>query len=274
MDEDRRAVVRSRANPVVRRLRKAVRGGAAEGLCLVEGIRLIEEALAAGIVIVEAAASTVARHTERGRRLIERLEQSTPSLVYLEAGILASLSDTETSQGVLALARRPSFAEDALYRPPPFVVVGVGIQNPGNLGGLLRAAEAAGATGAYLTEGSADPLSAKALRGSMGSAFRLPHVHGLATTEALRRLAARGVRRAACLSEGGTPFDRADLRGPIALVLGNEGAGLAREVVEAADLHLTIPLAPPVESLNVAVAGGILLFEAARQQRRVASGIA
>jgi TrmH family RNA methyltransferase len=112
------------------------------------------------------------------------------------------------------------------------------------------------------------------LRGSMGSAFRLPHVHGVAPMEALRRLAARGVRRAACLSEGGTPFDRADLRGPIALVLGNEGAGLAHEVVEAADLHLTIPLAPPVESLNVAVAGGILLFEAARQRRRAASGIA
>src|SRR4029453_11438028 len=92
----------------------------------------------------------------------------------LAPDIVASLSETETTQGVLAIVSRPAFDEEALYRIPALVLVAVGVQNPGNLGALLRTAEAAGATGAYLTEGCADPFAWKALRGSMGSAFRLP----------------------------------------------------------------------------------------------------
>ena len=227
MDEDRRAVVRSRANPVVRRLRKAVRGGAAEGLCLVEGIRLIEEALAAGIEIVEAAASTVAE-THRARPPADREARAVDAVARLPGGGHPRVPLRHRNQPGRARARPPAELCRGCVVPAATLRRGrCWDSEPGQSRGLLRAAEAAGATGAYLTEGSADPLSAKALRGSMGSAFRLPHVHGLATTEALRRLAARGVRRAACLSEGGTPFDRADLRGPIALVLGNEGAGLA-----------------------------------------------
>jgi RNA methyltransferase, TrmH family len=267
MDEDRRAVVRRRSSPVVRRLRKAVHSASEQGLCLVEGVRLIEEALSSGIEIVEVVASTAAESTERGRRLIERLAAATPSFVRVEAGILESLSGVETSQGLLVFARRPRFSEEALFQETPLLLVAVEIQNPGNLGGLLRTAEAAGATGAYVVAGCADPLSAKALRGSMGSAFRLPHVTGLSLQEVLRRLASRGVRTAACLSDGGAPFDQADLSGPIALVFGSEAAGLPPEIVDRSDLRLSIPVAPRVESLNVSVAAGVLLFEAARQRR-------
>jgi len=141
------------------------------------------------------------------------------------------------------------------------------VQNPGNLGGLLRTAEASGATGAYLAEGCADPFSWKALRGSMGSAFRLPHVRGEAAAAILDRLEARGVTVLATGAGGDRGYDEVDLTSPVALLLGSEGAGLPDALVRRVSLRLRIPLAPPVESLNVGVAAGVLLFEAARQRR-------
>jgi TrmH family RNA methyltransferase len=144
--------------------------------------------------------------------------------------------------------------------------VAAGVQNPGNLGGLLRTAEAAGATGAILTAGCADPLSWKALRGSMGSAFRLPHLRGLAIGDALSALEARGIAVLATAADGERRYDEADLRGPVALVVGSEGAGLPAAVCRRAAARLRVPLAGPVESLNVGVAAALVLFEAARQR--------
>jgi TrmH family RNA methyltransferase len=184
----------------------------------------------------------------------------------MTAELLASLSETEASPGLLALGRRPSFDEARIFRGTPLVLVVEGVQNPGNLGGLLRTAEAAGATGALLTTGTADPFSWKALRGSMGSAFRLPHRAGLATGEALDLLAARGVRVFATSADGERRYDEADLRGPAALVVGSEGRGTSPEVRERAFARLRVPLAPPVESLNVGVAAALALFEVARQR--------
>jgi TrmH family RNA methyltransferase len=167
------------------------------------------------------------------------------------------------------VAERPRFETEALFggSAKPLVLVAIGVQNPGNLGGLLRTAEAAGASGAVLTGGTADPLSWKALRGSMGSALRLPHLRERSLTTALDLLTARGLRLAATVAHGGTAYDQADLRGPVALLLGNEAAGLPEEAVARATVQITIAVRPPVESLNVGVAAGILLFEAARQRR-------
>jgi RNA methyltransferase, TrmH family len=247
-------VVTSRSNPLVARLR-ALKSRADADLALLEGPKLLAEAVLAGLAIVEVAASPHAA-----------VPDVPVPVRWVAAELLASLSEMETSQGVLAIARRPSFDEEALYRGVPLVLVAAGVQNPGNLGGLLRTAEAAGASGAYLTEGCADPFSWKALRGSMGSAFRLPHVRRLPLDEALRRLAGRGVAIAAAAASG-TPCDAADLRGPLALVVGPEGAGLPEDVVARARLRVAVPMRAPVESLNVGVAAGVLLFEAARQRR-------
>src|SRR5438034_441086 len=128
----------------------------------------------------------------------------------------------------------------------------------------LAAAEAAGATGAYLAEGCADPFSWKALRGSMGSVFRLPHLRRVGARETLKRLDARGVVTVAATSSGEMRYDQVDLTRPVALVLGNEGAGLDPELLAAASARVAIPMRGGVESLNVAVAAGVLLFEAAR----------
>jgi TrmH family RNA methyltransferase len=259
--------IRSRSNAVVRRFR-ALKERAAGDLALLEGTKLLEEALAAGAAITEVAASPRAGRTPRGRALLAALGERGVPVRFMDDDVLASVSEAETSQGLVALARRPAFAEEALLAGRPLLLVAVGIQNPGNVGALLRSAEAAGATGAYLAEGCADPFSWKALRGSMGSAFRLPHLRRVGVRETLKRLAGRGVATVAATSSGEALYDEVDFTRPVALVLGNEGAGLDEEVLAAASARVAIPMSGGVESLNVAVAAGILLFEAARQRRR------
>ena len=260
------ALIRSRSNPLVRRLR-SLKEKAGGDLMLLEGPKLIAEALASGIEVVEAAASP--RLAQGGdREIMAALRGRAVPVRLMDEGVLASLSEVETSQGLLALARRPAFEEERIFRGTPLVLVAAGIQNPGNLGALLRTAEAAGATGAYLTDGAADPFSWKALRGSMGSAFRLPHRRRLTTADALARLEARGVSVVAADPGAAPRYDEADLRGPVAILLGAEGAGLSPAARARASVSVAIPMARGVESLNVAVAAGVLLFEAARQRRR------
>jgi len=259
--------LRSRANPLYKRLRALRDKGAAAGLCLIEGPKLALEALGAGLGVVEAAAAPRAETTPTGTAALQALRARGVPVRRMTAELLASLSEAETSQGLVAVAERPAFELAAvLSGPAPLVLVIDGVQNPGNLGALLRSAEAAGATGALLTAGCADPLSWKALRGSMGSAFRLPHVRGLALEAALEALAARGLRVLATASDGELRYDEADLRGPVAIVLGREGSGLPPAAQRRAAARLRIPLHAPVESLNVGVAAALVLFEAARQR--------
>jgi TrmH family RNA methyltransferase len=257
-------LIRSRANPLVKRLR-ALKEGTDRGLLLLEGPTLLEEALAAGLPLVEAAASPRLLRAARGRALAQAVEARCPLRVVDDA-LLASLSEVETSQGVLAIARRPRTDERRLLEGVPLVLAAVGVQDPGNAGALVRTAEAAGATGVVLI-GGADPFSWKALRGAMGSAFRLPLLRRREALPAVAEMKAAGLRLLATRARAAEAYDRADLRGPLALFVGSEGGGLPAEVEAAADGHVSIPMSGGVESLNVAVAAGVLLFEAARQRR-------
>jgi TrmH family RNA methyltransferase len=259
-------VVRSRANPLFRRLRALKERGPEGELCLLEGPRLVLESLEAGITVVEAAYSARAQTTPTGATALGSLGARGVPLRALSAELLASLSEVETSQGLVALARRPTFEEAQLFQGTPLLLVADAIQDPGNLGGLLRTAEAAGATGAYLTGASADPFSWKALRGSMGSALRLPHVRGLDAATAIARAEERGLTVLATAVDGERRYDEADFRGPVAILVGSEGSGLSAAVQQAAAARLRIPLAPAVESLNVGVAAALVLYEAARQR--------
>jgi TrmH family RNA methyltransferase len=260
--------LRSRANPLYKRLRALKQRGGANAPCLIEGPKLVQEALAAGLTLLEAAASPAAEATPPGARTIAALRSRGVPVRRMAAELVASLSEAETSQGLIALAERPRLElERALAGTPPLVLVIDGVQDPGNLGALLRSAEAAGATGALLSPGCADPFSWKALRGSMGSAFRLPLAAGIAAASAFDLLDARGIRLYATAGDGERRYDEADLRGPVAIAVGREGVGLAPELRRRAASRLRVPLAAPVESLNVAVAAALVLFEAARQRR-------
>jgi TrmH family RNA methyltransferase len=258
-------LIRSRTNQRYRHLLQLKQKGSAD-LCLLEGPKLVEEALLAAASVVDTVVSPRAESVDLVRRLLVRLTEQGVPIHRMDASLVASLSEAETSQGVVALARRPVFDEDRIFGGVPLVVVAVGIQDPGNLGGLLRTAEAAGASGAYLTEGTADPFSWKGLRGSMGSAFRVPTMRGLALADVVARLRARRVAIVGTTASGATAYTEADWRRPAAVLLGSEGSGLPEAALREADAVVSIPLRGRVESLNVGVAAGLLLFEAARQR--------
>jgi len=185
-----------------------------------------------------------------------------------------SVAGTETPQGVAALFRQPVWGlEDVLRGDTPLVVVLTGIQDPGNLGTILRSAEAFGATGAVTTRGTADPWSPKAIRASAGSALRLPVVRGIAAPILLAQLKMHQIKVVAASSQpgkggaGGTGDLRSALRGPTALFIGSEGAGLPAEVEHSADMTISVPMSETVESHNAAVAASLLLYEAARLRK-------
>ena len=163
---------------------------------------------------------------------------------------------------------------DALVAPSPaLVTVAIGVQDPGNLGTLVRSSEAAGATGLIAAAGSAHPLGWRALRGSMGSALRLPLARQTDALAALAALRAQGLRIVALAAHGDATLDACDLRQPTAICAGAEGAGLPADVLAIADLRIAIPMRPPVESLNVGVATSLVLFEAMRQRSDVRSEV-
>ncbi len=274
--------IASRENRWLKRFRAALRGSkpATEGSVGIEGARLVEEALRSGLRVEAVLVSTSGdRHLARLSRWIE---SGVPVLRTTDR-LFAGVADTQTPQGVAALVQPRPAAFDDLIRGLPLVVVLVGVQDPGNVGTILRAAEAFGATGAAAcasgNSSTANPLAPKALRASAGSALRLPILHGVSLPILLAQLRVAGVKlyatcpepasAAAAAERALNPWET-DLRGPAALLVGNEGAGLPAEVERSADARVQIRLAPGVESLNAAVAAAVLLYEAARQRSGLA----
>lgn len=267
--------IASRSNSLVKRFRALARGRRDDpaGL-LLEGAHLVGEALRAGVRIETAAvASRVLTRTDEGhevavRGLVEELEARGARVVSVSESVMAAMSPVQTPSGIVAIAVFTAVPLDtALDGAMPFVPVLAGVQDPGNLGAVVRAAEASGATGLVACEPSADPFSWKALRGAMGSTFRLPVPERVPLHAALLSARRRGLHIAAAVPHGGTPMRSFDFQRPIALLLGGEGAGLEPEVLDHADERVTIPMQPPVESLNVAVSAAVLLYEASRQRR-------
>jgi TrmH family RNA methyltransferase len=234
-------------------------------LALLEGTRLVQDAIGAGLELIEVAASS--RPDPERDALLALLEHGGARVHRVEPELLQSISELETGPGLVAIARRPRLREAASFGPGALVLVAAGVQNPGNLGALLRTAEAAGATAALVGPGCADPFGWKSLRGAMGSAFRLPLARFDELPPLIERVREAGLRLIASEPAGGTPWDGIDYRGAIALAVGGEGGGLPAALLEAAAQRVHIPMPPAVDSLNVAVAAGVLFFEAARQRR-------
>ncbi|MGH9348834.1 MAG: TrmH family RNA methyltransferase [Vicinamibacterales bacterium] len=233
-----------------------------------DGAHLVQDARAAGLLIERAAVS--AKHVEDGSEvagLAASLAHGGVDVLAVTDPVMRAMSPVRSPSGIVAIASRQPFSPAGICRHPhALIVAAMDVQDPGNLGALIRAAEAGGATGALVGGRSASPFSWKAVRGSMGSVLRLPIAAGGAP-EALVQCAGRfGVRRVASVARDGQSPDAIDWRGPVMLVVGGEGAGLAERTLAACDARVTIPMAPPVESLNVAVAGALLVYEARRQR--------
>jgi len=253
--------ISGRDNPEFKRF-LAVRARKNRDLILVEGPKLLGEAIRSDLA-VEAVA-----FDDHVLTVSEELAAWATARKWIQfsGSLMKSLSDVETHQGVIALVERPRFNDDWLRRKDAFVLVLDRLQDPGNVGTLFRTAEAAGVSGVLLTRGGADPLSPKALRASAGSAFRLPHLLDLSIDDLLAALPRRITLAATVAAPGACSlFGDRPLPFPLALALGSEGSGLDPRIEEAASHRVRIPSARPVESLNVAAAGAISMFEIARR---------
>ncbi|MEB3328583.1 MAG: RNA methyltransferase [Candidatus Sericytochromatia bacterium] len=228
----------------------------AAGAFLIEGSKLLTEALTAGHVPAQVFGTQA--WWARGVA-VPRAER-----FLVPDAVLAAIATTETPDGVVAVAPLPRPVPPA-PRPDPLVLVAHGLQDPGNLGTMIRAADAAGADAVIVTPGTTDPWAPKVVRGSMGSCFHLPVL-----PLALGQLKATfpGIRLLALtLATGASDLFEADLRGGVALLVGNEGRGLDAEALTLADAHVTIPIPGRAESLNAAMAATVCLYEAVRQRR-------
>ncbi|MEN3314747.1 MAG: methyltransferase, TrmH family, partial [Acidimicrobiaceae bacterium] len=256
-------------NPRVQRLRRLAhqpRARRAEGAYVVEGEKLLVAALAAGAPV-----EAVYAAPGYGGALTATGPPTGVAVQALAPGVLERVSATVSPQPVVGVVTMVHSDLAGLrdmaraYDGP--VVVCVDVRDPGNLGTVLRSAQAAGAVGVVCCDGTADAYGPKCVRASAGAVFQLPMVSGGAPMEVLEELGSWGMRRLGARATGGTVYDAADLTGPLALVLGNEAHGLDPAVESLLDGVVTIPMAPPAESLNVGAAAAILCFEAARQRR-------
>jgi RNA methyltransferase, TrmH family len=255
----------SRQNPLVKRF-IAARLGRERRLLFVEGVRLVEEAVRSGLGVEAVAYGRRLLDTERGRALLETLKTLSCRGAFLSDALLKTVCDVETSQGVALLARRPHYDLDPLSAPAPLLVFADGLQDPGNVGALIRTAEAAGAGGFITARGSADPFQVKSLRAAAGAAFRLPVVAGQPRAAVIAFLRAAGIRIVAADARASIHFAEYDWRQPVALWLGSEGNGLAAGADEMADAKVFIPMSGAAESLNVTVAASLILYEAFRRR--------
>jgi RNA methyltransferase, TrmH family len=278
------SVLTSRDNRWLKEFRLALRGGlpTESGFAGVEGVRLVEEALLSGCRIEAVLFSESGeRHRERLAPMIDRPEIAFPILKTTDR-LFEGVADTEHPQGVAALVQPRTVGLDDLLRAPqgvcsPLIAVLAGVQDPGNVGTILRTAAAFGATGAATTatgqSGTASPYSPKALRASAGAALHLPILPGMSLPILLAQLKIHNIRTLASSvhepQDGDSPLLapwRVDWCTPVALLIGNEGVGLPEEVERGADARIRIPMAGGVESLNAAAAAAILFYEAARQR--------
>jgi TrmH family RNA methyltransferase len=260
--------ITSRDNSLLRHARK-VRDGKVHESIFVEGLRLCEEALRSNLKIETVIYSEHIARKDRAANLISELESVAAKSGTLSEKLLESISYTKTPQGIVVLAARPQLTETqfkATQSTNPLLVVLHGINNPVNVGAILRTGEAAGATGVIATKGTCDPFSPKSLRGAMGATFRLPIWTDADFQEVIDWCRTHKIQTASAVAKATRSYVDFDWRAPTALVMGPESAGLSEKEVAATDESLRIPMQGSTESLNVAVAAGVLLYEAYRQR--------
>jgi RNA methyltransferase, TrmH family len=260
--------ITSRDNSLLRQVR-AVRDGRVEELIFVEGLRLCEEAYRSRLEIEAVVVSEELLRKERAAAAIAELSNVAKRVASVSEKLLESVSYTRTPQGIIVLARRPAASEARLAAElgsSPLLVVLHQINNPVNVGAIVRTAEAAGASGVITTRQTSDPFSPKSLRGAMGSAFRVPIWGGADYADVIEWCRKSTIVTICADVEAGDSYLEMDWSGPCALFLGPESTGFTREELAEADRRVSIPMQGAAESLNVSVAAGILLFEAARQR--------
>lgn len=235
---------------------------------LIEGINFVEDALLNRAEISYLLVSDQLCQREKGRSVIELAQSRGVPFFCVQEKILARLADTETPQGILAVCKMPVWDEEQVIQGQDALLVALdGVQDPGNLGTMIRAGAGVGANGFFLGEGTVDLYNSKVLRSTMGTVFQVPVFHQVRLVPFIKRLKSMGLITVAADPRGEIKYYGADFRkGPLLVIIGNESRGISAELLEAVDLRVSIPLAEGVESLNAAVAAALILYEIFRQR--------
>jgi TrmH family RNA methyltransferase len=234
---------------------------------LIEGLHLIESAIRAGAEIDRVFFTDSFNARREGREMLKTLAKTNRNVFEVAPRLLDKIADTETPQGVVAVVTYFSPALDTLrLNDPPLLAVADGIQDPGNLGTIIRTSDAAGADGVLLLPGTCDPFMSKTVRATAGSIFNIPVVH-TDRTELLEWIRDKGIHLTVTAAGAPKSLFGADLDVPVAFVFGNESRGVSGPLRKAADLVVKIPIHGRAESLNVATSAAICLYEAVRQRK-------
>ena len=262
--------ISSRDNAKLVMARK-VRDGKISDLIFIEGLRLAEETLRSDLSVSDCFVTSAFGDSERGGELIGKLKASRARISEVADNLFRSIADTNNSQGIILIAERPAMGrtliEQNLRSTSSGIVVLLNETNdPSNLGAVFRTAEAAGVAGVIVSNGSADVFSPKALRSAMGSSLRIPAWENAEMADVISWARAHGLRTTAADIDAETPYTDIEWKQPRLVIFGSEAHGLSRESLEMIDETMLIPMQNGVESLNLAVSAGIILFEAVRQR--------
>jgi TrmH family RNA methyltransferase len=252
----------TRRHPVVQRFRHAA-ARRDDAAVLLDGEHLVDEAIRAGVPL-----DVVLTADDTDQPRLRRYRSSARAVYLAAATVLDAASPVRTPSGVVALATWKPAPTAQIFAGKPALAVGlVDVQDPGNVGGVIRSADALNATGVVALDGTADPAGWKAMRGAMGSTFRVPVARD-STERAIQEARKSGARTIATVAEGGTPLPDIDLRQSVMVLFGNEGAGLPDGIARRADVRVHVPMKSGVSSLNVGVTAALVLYEARRQRAK------
>lgn len=255
--------LRSLSDPKLRKKEKAF---------LIEGVKMVEEALRddLGARMVVAAPSLVQHH---GKGVLKLAESRSVDILWISERLMDAISESKTPQPVMAAVELKDHSENALLaHSSGLIVIAHQLQDPGNLGTIIRTAEAVSAAGVAITPNTVDPYNSKAVRASMGSILRLPVVRIGNLTEFIKTCKQKGFQTVATVLTGGKTHFELDLTKPTAVIVGQEGAGLPQDILADVDHHVRIPMAETIDSLNAAVSTAVFLYEALRQRMKKMSG--
>lgn len=257
--------ITSRQNALVGEYRETARGNV-DNRMLLDGAHLVADALASDCTVHHILVASDAVDKDDIAPILRRAAASGVQVDEASAMVMKAASPVRSASAIVALADRPEAAHHIFTTPAAMIAIACEVQDPGNLGAIARVAEAAGASGLVVAGAGADPFGWKAVRGSMGSMLRLPIVLCDTADSAVDEAQRQGCRVVATVPRDGQPLYGVSLEGALAVLIGAEGSGLPDSLVERADAKITIPMKPPVESLNTAVTAALILYEARRQR--------
>lgn len=267
MKKGSEGMITSTANPRVKQIvqwQTKAKERRKDGIFLAEGIKMFEEAPVELVQEVYLSADIEEKLREK-KAVFQKLQRTGYEVVSSE--VFAKMSDTQTPQGILTVLKRLEYKlEELLDKPKPLFMILENLQDPGNLGTIVRTGEGAGITGVIMSAQTVDIYNPKTIRGTMGSVYRVPFVYVKDLGEVMHKLHAKGIHTYAAHLQGSNYYDTFSFREPSAFLIGNEGNGLSKELADMAESYLKIPMEGQVESLNAAVAAALLMYETHRQR--------